>query len=146
MNTEIPITLFAADGTVKPDPGIDPETERILRDVYQIVIEIPGFPTADCPTAVDLLYHHGLEPESGWFLVDRLPNENSMIERFLPHFWNTNANRDSIYDLTLPQFNPYLFEPLPKGLIVVEMGNPLYQKYINRNNPLAQQLGLATAE
>lgn len=136
------ITLFAPDGS-QTNPDIDPEIERALRDAYQRVSKIPDFPKAACPdAAMHFLLKYGLEPERGYFLVDRMPSVNSRLELFRPHIWTPNSTKDAIYDLTLSQFNEYLLEPVPEGILVIEKDSPLYRRYFGPSNPLTDQLYL----
>jgi|SRR3989338_6853907 len=140
------ITLFAADGTIDRNPSVEPRLQRALTEIYGRVSHMPLFPKGgECLTAtVGLSLEYGLKGQAGWFLVDEPTDPEGVKDRFQTHFW-THAGF-TIYDLLHTQFNPFLKEQLPEGIIIVEMGNPLYQRYITPNHPFVEQFGLDRGE
>lgn len=139
------ITLFAADGSIQTNPNWDTRIIEPLQTVYAEIKKSPLFPSGECISAsVDLFFKHGFNIEGGWFLVDR-PSEADLITgRFQTHFWSYHreSTGSTIYDLTLAQFNLHLTNPVPQGIIIVEMGTRLWQRYIDANNPIIDHFGL----
>jgi len=63
----------------------------------------------------------------GKFRVDApLVFGSSSIEE--DHAWCVDGTR-RIVDLTADQFNPGLYNKLPRGLLIVDWGDPLYPRY-----------------
>lgn len=138
MSTET-ITLFASDGSVQTDPELDPNLEGVLRGLYRKVKDSPKFPMS-CNDISLLLAGQEFGFEFGWFYTDKPSETDKVMERFHPHSWATMGRIN--YDLVLKQFSSKLFQPVPEGIIIVEQGSALYNRYINKHSPLVSQLGL----
>lgn len=100
---------------------LTPELRKKIEKVYQEFSQKKGFPY-DCGIASPLLsVRLGLQMVKGYFRVDGPLNE-------LPHVWTKDAG-GQIVDFTAAQFNPYLEKHVPNGILIVQPGEPLYERY-----------------
>lgn len=109
-------------------PRINDELLTKIQNIYNELTQKDKdfpFPYDKCmPTSQRLSGEFGLRFVSGRFRVDHLPRRI----RKIPHFWVEDAD-GTIVDLTASQFNIWLNEPIPAGMLVVTSRDPLYRRY-----------------
>jgi hypothetical protein len=140
MSMEV-ITYFPSPGYSEAEIALDARQVEILHEAYEQISMNAHFPEC-CAISADALANKGFSRKTGWFQTD-LPNDVSMIptRNYQGHGWNMLD--DKIIDLTAVQFNSFLYEEnrLPSGVIVIQRGNNLFQRYVAKPSPTAKKLG-----
>lgn len=112
-------------------PRINDELLAKIQNIYNKLTQEDKdfpFPYGTCrPTSQRLSDEFGLRFVSGRFRVDHLPRRIRKIH----HFWVEDAD-GTIIDLTVSQYNIWLNEPIPMGMLVVTSKDPLYKRYKKR--------------
>lgn len=105
---------------------LTPDLAQDLVAAYREYSGEKGFPYGSCKRVHrEIAEDHGLQYEEGYFMVDTPKGKGKLQQE---HAWCTDAD-GKIIDLTADQFNPNLNIPLPRGLNIISLNNPLYKRY-----------------
>lgn len=110
---------------------VDPCIRNQLIGIYNEYAGAAGFPMDYCEEVAGTINDRlGIPIQVGAFLLDKPRREDEELLIAYQHvFSNLNGN---IVDLTAHQFNRWLNNPLPRGVIVITASSPLYGRYVEK--------------
>lgn len=121
---------------------LDPKSRTTLTEIYNEFAKDGDFPLNFCGDVSDKIEEElGFKTHYGAFLLDR-PRENydPVDAKIAPlimaceHAFSTSPE-GHIIDLTATQFNPWLFQPIRNGVIVIPRGTDKFNRYLKRRLP-----------
>lgn len=105
-----------------------------LEKIYREYSSMKGFPSQWCYDIMQRLETEGFRGRNGVFRVD-VPQKTVSGEMIdvIQHHWNID-DHGNIIDFTASQFNRWLHEPFPSGVLIIRPDDPRYVKYVSTSH------------
>jgi hypothetical protein len=103
-----------------------------LKRIYQEVSKWPGFPKEWCKDVSGKVQRElGLRTKDSWFLLDFAVTSFDGYSRLVSYHVCSVDQDENLIDLTASQFNPYLRNPIPSGILILPPENQLCERYLD---------------